>query len=147
MARGRKKGSTEKSIEQLYDENKDVLFEAGYDEATFKAEMKSLMKSNKTRVPGAWKAFKHKTDFTDKDYIGAENLWAGLKDDIKTVRKDVFGWRTKKEDVLKNMKWDKNTKKYIYGTKKLDEDGNEIIYAFELITGPYGSQYWKWSQI
>lgn len=143
MRRGRIKGRKEKTIDQLFEENKDTLLSAGYTKPLFEANMRVLMKENNKRVPGAWKIFKHKTDFTDKTIIGAENMIQGMKnlskDDYNAFRKEVIGWKNK-VDYTK-FEFDDITGKYKY--KKSDNE----IYEIELITGSYGSQYWTWRKL
>ena len=143
----RPKGSKTKTIESLYEENKDVLFEAGYDKDTFFNNMKSLAKHNPTKtgkpsVANAWKIFKHKEEFVGKEQRGAENLWDAINSqgDLNAVRREIFGWRTSKEEYSKKMKWNDDTNNYEY----IDKEGN--VWFFELITGTHGSQYWKWSK-
>lgn len=143
MRRGRKKGSTEKTIGQLFKENEEILKKAGYDKSIFEANMRVIMKENNKRVPGAWKIFKHKTDFTDKTIIGAENMIQGMKklskDDYNAFRKEVIGWKNKVD--YSKFEYDDVTGKYKY--KKSDTE----IYEIELITGSYGSQYWTWRKL
>ena len=132
---------TQAMIDNYYDDNKDVLQEAGYTKDIFEANLKVLMKENSVRAKKAIKIFEHKTDFTDKTIIGAENLVKGIKNMDKQayhdLRKDVIGWKEK----VNYSKFDFVNDKYRYTNKK-----NET-YEFTLITGPYGSQYWEWSKI
>ena len=141
--RGRPRGSREKTLSQLYQENKKVLNEAGYDYQMFEANMKNIMRENNKRTPGAWKIFKHKTDFTSKERIGAENLVQGIKNTsseaYKDFRKEVVGWKEKVD--YDKFTYDDETSKYTY------ENANGDIFVFTLVTGPYGSQYWSWERV
>lgn len=145
----RPKGSKEKTLNQLWEENKAVLEAADYTEYTFKSRMEALMRTNNKRVPGAWKIFKHGVAFTSKETIGAENLVDAIKDqeDYNTFRKEVIGWKNKVN--YNNFHYDKETNKYSYTRQVKDENGElvEAKWVFTLITGSAGSQYWKWTQV
>ncbi len=143
----RPKGKTTKTIDSLWKENENILKEAGYDYTTFRNNMISLSKTNTTpkgkpSVSRAWDAFKHKEEFVSKAERGAENIWAALNGQgvLKTVRKDVFGWRTSKDEFKSKMIWNKDDNMYEYTDKK----GN--VWYFELISGPHGSNYWRWGK-
>ena len=138
-----RKGQKLKTVDQLYEENKDVLLEAGYTKNVFKANMKTIMKENNVRTSGAWKIFMHKTDFTDKTEIAGENIISNLKNFSKEYyndfRKEVVGWKNKVN--AKNFSYDQDSGKYIY------HSDNGATFLLTLITGPYGSQYWTWEEI
>ena len=139
MARPR--GTKEKTISQLWDENKEVLEAADYTKRTFIDNMEAIKKSNNVRTPGAWKIFKHKVDFTSKEQIGAENMVAGIKDqmDYNTFRKEVVGWK-KKIDYSK-FSYIKDENRYRY------ENSKGEVFVFTLVSGSAGSQYWKWTKV
>lgn len=138
----RPKGTKEPTLHELWEANKETLEEADYTEYTFTKNMESIKKQNNVRTPGAWKIFKHKTDFTDKTVIGAENMVQGIKtldkDEYKAFRKEVVGWKNK----IDYTKFDYNEaeEKYTYTNYKGE------TFIFTLITGPYGSQYWSWER-
>ena len=140
-------GKKTKTIDSLWAEHEQILKEAGYDYDKFKANMYSLASTNTTpkgkpSISKAWNAFKHKEIFVSKKERGAENLWEAISEqgDLKTVRKDVFGWRTSKKKMRENMVWNEDDERYEY-TNPAGE-----VYVFELITGTHGSQYWKWTK-
>lgn len=137
-----RKGQKLKTIDQLYKENKEVLLEAGYTKDIFEANMRTIMKENHVRTTKAFKIFSHKTDFTDKTIIGAENMIQGIKtlskEDYNAFRKEVVGWKNK-VDYTK-FTYDEDKEKYTYTNAK----GEQFI--FTLVTGPYGSQYWSWER-
>ena len=130
----------EKTVLQLWKENRDILEEAGYTQYTFSQKMESLKKTNNVRTPGAWRIFKHGNDFTDKTIIGAENMVASIKEqgDYNYFRKEVQGWKNKIDYA--NFSYDKDNNQYIY-----EKDGNK--FRFTLISGSAGSQYWKWTKV
>lgn len=138
-----RKGQKLKTIDQLYNENQEVLLEAGYPKEIFEANMRTIMKENNVRTPKAWKIFKHKTDFTDKTIIGAENMVQGIKtlskEDYKAFRKEVVGWKEKID--YSKFSYDEDLNKYKYENARGDS------FMFTLVTGPYGSQYWSWEKI
>ena len=86
---------TQSMINNYYNENKDVLNEAGYSKEMFESNLKVIMNENSVRAKRAIKIFEHKTDFTDKTVIGAENLIQGIKNMDKKayhdLRKEVIG--------------------------------------------------------
>lgn len=138
-----RKGQKLKTVDQLYSENQEVLLEAGYTKDIFEANMKTIMKENNVRTSKAWRIFKHKTDFTDKTVIGAENMVQGIKtlskEDYKAFRKEVVGWKEKID--YSKFSYDEDQNKYKYENAKGDS------FMFTLVTGPYGSQYWSWEKI
>lgn len=142
MPRGRIKGSKELTIDQLYAANKGTLDDAGYSYNMFANNMKTIMKENNVRTPGAYRIFKHKTDFTSREEIGAENLIQGIKSqgDFKDFRKEVIGWHNKID--AKDFTYDEKRKGYTY----TNDDGD--IFLFTLPSnGSKGSQVWKWEKI
>lgn len=132
---------TQAMIDAYYNDNNKVLMEAGYTKEIFEANVKVLMRENNVRAKRAIRIFEHKTDFTDKTVIGAENLIQGIKKMDKQayhdLRKDVIGWKEK----VDYSKFEYVNDKYRYTNAK------EETYEFTLITGPYGSQYWEWTKI
>lgn len=132
---------TQAMIDTYYNNNNEVLEEAGYTKELLEANIKVLMKDNNVRAKKAIKIFEHKTDFTDKTVIGAENLIQGIKNMDKKayhdLRKEVIGWKEK----VDYSKFEFVNDKYRYTNTK-DE-----TYEFTLITGPYGSQYWEWIKL
>ena len=132
---------TQAMVDTYYDDNQSVLMEAGYTKEMFEANVKVLMKENSVRAKRAIKIFEHKTDFTDKTVIGAENLIQGIKKMDKQayhdLRKEVIGWKEK----VDYSKFEFVNDKYRYTNTKKE------TYEFTLITGPYGSQYWEWIKI
>lgn len=134
-------GTKEKTIEQLWKENKEVLDKAGYTKRTFTDNMEAIKQSNNVRTPGAWKIFKHKTDFTSKEQIGAENVVAGIKEqsDYNTFRKEVVGWKNKVN--YENFTYNKKENRYRY------ENAKGEVFIFTLVSGSAGSQYWKWTRV
>lgn len=138
-----KKGSKLKTIDQYWTENEDVLRAAGYNKEKFTNNMKQIMFNQNKRTSGAWKVFKHKTDFTSKDIIAGENVIQGMKsldkDTYKQFRKEVIGWKNKVN--YEGFTYDKATGTYKYTNKE------GIMWNIVLVTGSYGSQYWSWSRI
>lgn len=138
--RGRPKGK-EKTISQLWEDNKETLREAGYTKSIFEHNMEQLKRTNNVRTPGAWKIFKHKVDFVSRDVIGFENAIQGIKNqgdgtDYKYFRKDVIGWKNK-------VNWDKveyKDNKYYYTNEKGQQF--TIFYANDK-----DSPYWVWAQV
>ena len=132
---------TQAMLNSYYENNKDVLMEAGYSKEMFESNVKVIMNENSVRAKRAIRIFEHKTDFTDKTVIGAENLIQGIKKMDKQLyhdlRKEVIGWKEK----VDYSKFDYVNDKYRYTNKKGD------TYEFTLITGSYGSQYWEWVKI
>ena len=132
---------TQAMVDTYYDDNQSVLMEAGYTKEMFEANVKVLMNENNVRAKRAIKIFEHKTDFTDKTVIGAENLIQGIKKMDKQayhdLRKEVIGWKEK----VDYSKFEFVNDKYRYTNTKTE------TYEFTLITGPYGSQYWEWIKI
>lgn len=137
-----KKGHKLKTIEEYFKENKDTLKEAGWTYEKFSNRMKEIMFKQNKRTSGAWRVFKHSTDFTSKDVIAGENVIQGMKnldkDAYKQFRKEVIGWKNKVN--YEGFTYDKTTGTYQYENK----DG--VIWNIVLVTGPYGSQYWDWSR-
>lgn len=138
-----KKGTKLKTIGQYWAENEDVLRDAGYTKEKFTNKMKQIMFNQNKRTSGAWRVFKHSTDFTSKDVIAGENVIQGMKnldkEAYKQFRKEVIGWKNKAN--YEGFTYNKATGTYQYENK----DG--IIWNIVLITGPYGSQYWDWSRV
>ena len=130
----------EKTVLELWQENKDVLEEAGYTQYTFSKKMESLKITNKVRTPGAWRIFKHGNNFTDKTIIGAENMIANIKEkgDYNYFRKEVQGWKNKID--YSKFSYDKTNNQYIY-------QRGEDKFRFTLVSGSAGSQYWKWTKV
>lgn len=137
---------TQTMIDKFYTDNEDVLDKAGYDKETFESNIKSLMKGNNVRAKTAIKIFKHKTDFTSKTQIEAENIVQAMKNFKYTegyhestysdFRREVVGWKNK---------LDYNDFEEVNG--KIRYYGELANVEFELKTGSAGSQYWTWTII
>ena len=136
---------TQNMINKFYMDNKDVLDEAGYTtKEMFEGNIKSLMKGNNVRAKTAIKIFMHKTDFTSKAQIEAENIVQAMKNFKYTeghnesrysdFRREVVGWKNK---------LDYNDFEEING--KMVYHGELADVVFELKTGSAGSQYWTWT--
>lgn len=131
---------TQSMIDTYYRTNQQVLNKAGYSKDIFEANIKALMDTNNVRAKRAIKIFEHKTDFTDKNVIGAENMISNIKKTptlYHDLRKEVVGWKEK----VNYSQFDYVNGKYRYTNKKGD------TYEFTLIRGSYGSQYWTWNKI
>lgn len=138
-----KKGHKLKTIDQYWSENESTLKEAGYTKNIFTKKMEYIMKSENKRTSGAWRVFRHSTDFTSKDVIAGENVIQGMKsldkEAYKKFRKEVIGWKNKVN--YEGFTYNKDTGTYQY----INKDG--AIFAIILITGSHGSQYWDWERI
>lgn len=85
---------TQSMIDTYYRTNQQVLNKAGYSKDIFEANIKALMDTNNVRAKRAIKIFEHKTDFTDKNVIGAENMISNIKKTptlYHDLRKEVVG--------------------------------------------------------
>lgn len=135
---------TQNMINKFYTDNQEVLDKAGYTtQEMFENNIKSLMKGNNVRAKTAIKIFKHKTDFTSKTQIQAENIVQAMKNFKYTeghneslysdFRRQVVGWKNK---------LDYNDFEEVNG--KMRYHGELFDVEFELKTGSAGSQYWAW---
>lgn len=135
---------TQNMINKYYMDNKEVLDKAGYSKEMFEGNIKSLMKGNNVRAKTAIKIFRHKTDFTSKAQIEAENIVQAMKNFKYTeghnesrysdFRREVVGWKNK---------LDYNDFEEVNG--KMVYHGELADVVFELKTGSAGSQYWTWT--
>lgn len=146
-----KKGHKLKTIKEYFEENKEVLRESGWatknddgswNYSKFANKMKEIMFRQNKRTSGAWRVFKHGTDFTSKEVIAGENVIQGMKnldkETYKKFRKEVIGWKNKAN--YEGFTYNKDTGTYKYTNK----DG--AVWNIILITSSYGSQYWDWEK-
>ena len=138
---------TQRMIDTYYKDNQNTLIKAGYNKDLFERNIKSLMNTNNIRAKTAIRVFAHKTDFVDKERIGAENAVAAMKSFKYTnsreslysdFRREVVGWKNKID--MSKFKYDEERNGYIY-------EGELQTVLLTLKTGPYGSQYWSWETI